>query len=196
MRRTFLAGALACLAACATTPPPETPKKCPPQSITVSILASPKVNPTPTGEPRPVVVRIYQLKGDARLFNSKFEQMWHDDKTTLGDDFFKSDEVEIYPGTRADVHFDRVEAVEHVAAVALFQDPTGRSWFSTFDLPPPPEPGKCSEQTCDEDDEDCATRAAQASHYAFWLDGSKLDDGVEHLDEFPKPGPMNKKGGL
>jgi hypothetical protein len=81
------------------------------------------------------------------------------------------------------------------SADTKFQDPKGRSWFSSFDLPPPPEPGKCNEQACDEDDEDCATRAAQASHYAFWLDGSKLDDGVEHLEEFPKPGPMNKKRG-
>jgi type VI secretion system protein VasD len=184
----------ASLTACPSAAPPETPKKCPPQNITVSILASASTNPTPTGQPRPVVVRIYQLKNDSRLFNASFEQIWHEDKATLGDDVVKSDEVEVYPATRADVRFDRAEPVEHVAAVALFQDPKGRSWYSSFDLPPPPEPGKCTEQACEEDDEDCTTRAALASHYAVWIDGSKVDDGVEHLDDFPKPGPMKKRG--
>jgi type VI secretion system protein VasD len=185
------------LVACAgTTPPPETPKACPPQHVTVSLLAASAINPTPTGAPRPVVVRIYQLKNDARLYNAAFEQVWHDDKTALGDDVVKVDEVELYPGTRQDVKFDRSEPVQHLAAVALFQEPKGRSWFSMFDLPPPPEAGKCDQRACSaDDDDDCATRASDTGHYSFWLEGSKVDDGVEHLDEFPKVGPMIKKRG-
>jgi type VI secretion system protein VasD len=194
-----LALALVLLACGGATPPPELPKKCPPQTVTVSLLAAASVNPTPNGAPRPVVVRIYQLKNDARLYNASFEQIWHDDKNALGEDVAKVDEVEIYPGTRLDVKFDRSEPVQHLAAVALFQEPKGRSWFSSFDLPPPPEPGKCDAQACseddDEDEDECATRAAGTGHYSFWLDGSKVDDGVEHLEEFPKVGPMTKKRG-
>jgi type VI secretion system protein VasD len=174
-------------------PPAEAPKKCPPQSITVSILASPSANRTPDGAPRPVVVRIYQLKNDERLFNASFEQMWHEDKATLADDMVKVDELEVYPATRADIHFDRPEPVQHLAAVVLFQEPKGRSWVSSVDLPPPPEPGKCDQRSCDEDDDDCTMSAANAPRYAFWVEGSKVDDGVEHLDEFPKPGPMKKR---
>jgi type VI secretion system protein VasD len=184
-----------CLTAggCHNTPPPEAPKKCPPQKITVSILTSSSANPTPTGEPRPVIVHVYQLKNDERLFNASFEQMWHEDKETLTDDVIHTDQLEMYPATRQDLHFDRVETLQHIAAVALFQEPKGKSWFTSFDLPPLPEPGKCNEQACDEDDDDCATRAANNSHYTFWIDGSKLDDGVEHLDDFPAPGPMKKR---
>lgn len=190
--------ALVTFVACAgAVPPPEAPKKCPPQTVTLSLLASPSINPTSNGAARPVVVRVYQLKNDSRLFNAAFEDVWHDDKTTLGDDIVKIDEVEVYPATRADVKFERTEPVQHVAAVALFQEPKGRSWFSIFDLPPPPEPGKCDKAACssDEDDDDCETRASDTGHYSFWIDGSKVDDGVEHLDDFQKVGPMTKKRG-
>jgi type VI secretion system protein VasD len=192
-----LASFVALVACPGTAPPPATPKKCPPQTVTLSLLASASINPTSNGSPRPVVVRVYQLKNDERLYNAAFEQVWHDDKTSLGDDVVKVDEVEIYPGTRADVKFERSEAVQHVAAVALFQDPKGRSWFSIFDLPPPPEDGKCDKQACtpDDDDDDCLTRASDTGHYSFWLDGSKVDDGVEHIDDFQKVGPMTKKKG-
>ncbi len=194
---------LAVLAACAgTVPPPEAPKKCPPQTVTLSLLASPTINPTSTGSPRPVVVRVYQLKNDARLYNAAFEDVWHDDKTALADDVVKVDEVQLYPASRQDVKFERAEPVQHVAAVALFQEPKGRSWFSVFDLPPPPDPGKCDKQACtpEDDDDDCEARASDTGHYSFWLDGSKVDDGVEHLDDFQKVGPMTatkatKRGG-
>jgi type VI secretion system protein VasD len=189
----YLASAL--VACAGATPQPELPKPCPPQTMTISILTSPAVNPTPAGQPRPVVVRIYQLKNDARLYNARFEQIWHDDKNLLGEDLFKVDEVEVYPGTRTDMRFDRPKGVDHLAAVALFQDPKGRSWFSSVDLAPLPEAGKCDQAACaDDDDEDCANRAEKEAHYAFWLDHSKVDDGVEHLEDFPKQGPMKKRG--
>jgi type VI secretion system protein VasD len=197
-RFAFAAATWVALAACAgAAPPPETPKKCPPQSVILSLLASSSINPTPNGAPRPVVVRVYQLKNDARLYNASFEDVWHDDKTALGDDVVKMDEVQLYPASRLDVKFERSEPVQHVAAVALFQEPKGHSWFSIFDLPPPPEPGKCDKQACspEDDDDDCATRASDTGHYSFWVDGSKVDDGVEHLDDFQKVGPMTKKRG-
>ena len=184
-------GAIAMAAGCAGgTPEAKAPEKCPDQNVTVSILASPGVNPTPQGQPRAVVVRVYQLKNDARLFNATFEKIWKDDKNTLGEDVVKSEEMLVYPGTRADVAFTRPEPVQHVAVVAIFQSPQGRSWFTSMDLPPIPEAGKCGPKACDAEDEDCANRSVTAPRLAFWLDGSKVDDGVEHLDAFPKAGPM------
>ena len=187
---------LLALVSCAgATPAPQAPKSCAQQAVTISILSSQAINPTPAGQPRPVVVRVYQLKNDARLYNAQFEQIWHDDKVTLGEDLVNVDEVTLYPATRVDVKFDRPPLVEHVAAIALFQDPKGRSWFSSFDLPSPPEAGKCDESACDgPDDDDCKARMALTPHYAFWIDGSKVDDGVEHLDDFPAAGPMKKRG--
>jgi type VI secretion system protein VasD len=179
------------LAGCGgAAPPPKAPEKCPEQNVTVSLLASPSVNPAAGGGARAVVVRVYQLKSDARLVNATFDQVWKEDKVRLGDDLVKEDEVLVYPATRADLSFMRAELVQHVAAVALFQSPQGRSWVASMDLPPLPEAGKCGVAACDPEDDECSARSVAAPRLAFWLDASKVDDGVEHTDDFPKPGPM------
>lgn len=177
-------GVLAC-----SKPPPKAPEKCPVQSITVSFLSSNAVNKTAEGEARPVVVRLYQLKGDERLFNASFEQIWQDDKTTLGEDLVSMQEVQVYPGARTDRKFERPPAVNHVVGVALFSNPAGRAWFASLDLPPIPEAGKCS---CPPGDEECESASVAAPHLVYWLDANKIDDGVEHLDDYPTQGPAKK----
>jgi len=80
------------LVGCASTVvPPKAPEKCPPQTLSLSFLASSRLNPTPDGQSRPLVVRVYELKEDARLLNASFEQVWQDDKATLADDVVKVD---------------------------------------------------------------------------------------------------------
>ncbi|WP_394842740.1 type VI secretion system lipoprotein TssJ [Pendulispora brunnea] len=180
---------LGCGGGQAAAPPAAAPAKCEPQHVTVSVLASPSINTTDEGQARPVVIRVYQLKGDTRLYNASFEQIWHQDKETLAEDLVKMNEVQAYPATRADLKFDRAEGVEYVAAVALFHNPRGKAWYSAFDLPPQPDPGKCG--TCE--DEDCTDRPVQNAELAFWIDGSKVDDGTDHVDDFPSTGPMKKR---
>lgn len=171
------------------TPEAKAPQKCPAQTITVSVLSSPAINRTPEGGPRPVVVRLYQLKADARLYNASFERIWKEDKATLADDLVASQDVEVYPGTRTDVKFERPPTVNHIASVALFSNPTGRAWFASLDLPPVPEAGKC-DAACPPGDEDCTSASSLTPHLVYYVDGSKVDDGVEHLDDYPAPGKM------
>jgi len=181
------------LGACGETlPVAKAPEKCPVQSITVSVLSSPVINRTEAGEPRPVVVRLYQLKADARLYNASFEKIWKEDKATLADDLVSSQEVEVYPGTRTDVKFERPPTVNHVAGVALFSNPAGKAWFASLDLPPVPEPGKCG-AACPPGDEDCESANVLTPHFVYYVDGSKIDDGVEHLDDYPAQGRMKAK---
>jgi type VI secretion system protein VasD len=174
------------------TPAAKAPEKCPTQSITVSVLSSPTINRTSEGEARPVVVRIYQLKADARLYNASFEGVWKDDKNSLSEDLVSSQELEIYPGTRTDVKFERPPAVNHIAGVALFSNPTGRAWFASLDLPPVPEPGKCG-NACPLGDEECENANVQAPHFIYYVDNNKIDDGVEHIDDYPQAGKMKAK---
>jgi type VI secretion system protein VasD len=174
----------------AKAPPPAAPEKCPPQTISLSFLASRQINPTPEGQSRPVVVRVYELKEDARLMNASFDQVWHDDKATLAEDVVKVQEVQVYPARRADLKIDRTDPVNHIAVVALFQAPKSRSWVSEIDLPPLPEAGKCGAAACTDDDEDCLNMSVQNPRFAFWVDDTKIDDGIEHLEDFPIVGPM------
>ena len=182
------------LAGCPSTPPPaKVAEPCPPQTVTVEILAGEGVNPDLDGQPRPVVVRLYQLKSDTKLFNASFDDIWQNEKATLADDLIKSEEVQLYPATRSDVTFERKPELHHVAAVALFKNPKGRSWFTSLDLPAIPEAGKCTAAACAEDDDDCQPSTLLAPKLVVWLDGAKVDEGAEHIEDFPKTGPMRRK---
>jgi type VI secretion system protein VasD len=175
-------------------PPAKEPEKCKPQTISLSFLASPSINPTAEGQPRPLVVRVYELKADERILNASFDQVWHEEKATLGDDVVKVQEVQVYPATRVDLKLERAPPVNHLAAVALFREVKARSWFTEIDLPPVPEAGKCGPAACTDDDEDCLNVSVQNPRFAFWIDVNKIDEGMDHADDFPQPGPMKGRG--
>lgn len=166
--------------------PVKEPKKCQLQVVTMTVLASPSINPTSEGLPRPVIVRIYQLKNDVNLQNATFEQIWKDDKNTLGDDLVKVDELPAYPNSRTEVKFERDDSAQYVTAVALFRNPKGKSWFTSFELPPSPAKGECgggcTGDECKENDK------PKNPVYAVWIDGTRIDTGDDHLDEFPESG--------
>jgi type VI secretion system protein VasD len=176
--------------ACSTpiVPPAKEPEACKLQVVNMTILSSGLINPSVLGEARPVQLRIYQLATDVRFQNADFEDIWKRDKATLQDDLIKVEEMSVYPNYRIDVQFERDEKAMVVAAVALFRNPTGRTWGVTFDLPPPPGKGNCATPQCA--DGKCGDGGASPPNllprYAVWIDGTKVDEGDDHLeDEIP-----------
>lgn len=186
-----LAADVAVAMACSSSPtilPVKEPQGCTLQIVGVSVIASKQINPAPDGAPRPVQVRLYQLKTDTRMLNASFDRIWKDDKATLQDDLVKVDEFPVYPDTRTEVKFERDPAALFVVGVALFREPKGRNWWTEFELPPAPGKGncgavepKCTGPNCQGD----AGGPQLAPHYAIWIDGTRVDDGSDHLDEYP-----------
>jgi type VI secretion system protein VasD len=183
------AGALASAlgAGCGSTPPPAAPapKVCDTQRVSLSILASHSLNPTLDDEPRPVVLRIYQLKSDVRFQSASFEEVWKNDATVLSDDLVNRDEVFVFPETRTNVKFERDPAAESVVVAALFRNPVGRRWYAAYDLPPMPGKGDCRTPECEGDV--CAVDRANP-RFALWVEGTQVDDGAGHEDELPAGG--------
>ncbi|HEY1696495.1 MAG TPA: type VI secretion system lipoprotein TssJ [Polyangiaceae bacterium] len=185
---TVLAGGA--VVACSSSPViVQPPKTCTLQVIGMTIIASPRINLEEDGTPRPVQLRLYQLKTDSRLLGATFEDIWHKDKDTLKDDLVKVDEFPVYPDTRSEVKFERDQAALFVVGVALFRNPQGRSWYTEFELPPAPGKGdcmnpdpKCSGPDCNKD----GGGPPLKPHFSLWLDESRIDDGADHLDEFPE----------
>jgi type VI secretion system protein VasD len=169
------------LASCGGTPaaPAKEAKKCDIQIVSLSVVASPVINPTIDGETRPVQLRIYQLKDDVRLQGATFEQVWKEDAGTLGPDVIKRDEVFIYPNTRTDVKFDRDPSASFIVGAALFRNPKGRSWFVSFELPPPPGKGDCLTPGC----EDGSCGINPNPKFSMYLDATRVDDGADHLGD-------------
>lgn len=179
-------GAPAAMSGCnSTILPVKEAKKCQLQIVNLTVLASPMINPTNEGEARPVIVRLYQLKNDVNLQSATFEQIWKDDKKTLGEDLVKSDEFAVYPNSRSEVKFERDDSASYVVAVALFRNPKGKSWFVSFELPPSPAKGECG-APCTGDE--CEKKEVPQPVFVIWIDGTRIDTGEDHLDEFTEPG--------
>lgn len=171
--------------ACTSNPPAaaKTPEKCKLQIIDLTVLASSRLNPTEFGDARPVQLRIYQVKSDARFNFAEFNDIWKNDTKTLGDDHISVQELSIYPESRTEVHFERDESALNIVAVALFRNPSGRTWWQSFDLPPPPGKGDCG-MSCPEGD--CGDASSPLRpRIVVWLDGTRVDDGADHLDDYP-----------
>lgn len=175
-------GAVPSLACTSNPPPAKVPEKCKLQIINLTVLASSRLNPTEFGEARPVQLRIYQVKSDARFNFAEFNDIWKNDQKTLGDDHVSVQELSIYPESRTEVRFERDESALNIVAVALFRNPSGRTWWSSFELPPPPGKGDCG---MDCPNGECDGGSSLNPRIVVWLDGTRIDDGEDHLDDYP-----------
>lgn len=186
--------AIACsvgLACGAQVLPIKEPDACKLQIVDMSIIASPRINPTEAGEGRPVQTRVYQLSSDVRLNNADFMDVFADDKKALGDDLVKVQEFPVYPDSRSDIRFERDEKAMYLAVVSLFRSPKGRAWYTLFDLPPPPGKGNCYLKVCK--DGQCTDAGPNLNpHYVVWIDGTRVDSGEDKLEDYPAPGRFQR----
>jgi type VI secretion system protein VasD len=186
--------------ACSQPAPAKEPESCKLQIVKLTVLASPRINLGET-EARPVQLRIYQLSTDIRINNASFQDVWKDEKAALKEDLIKSEELSVYPDSRTDIEFERDEKAMVIAAVALFRTPKGRSWYTTFELPPSPGKGSCGLSlgggggagggagAAAEEKPDGGTAAPKSNpHFVVWIDGTKVDDGSDRLADYPRTG--------
>jgi type VI secretion system protein VasD len=163
----------AAAAGCSSTPPPEPPEPCDVQIVTLSIYAADNINPNENGNPRPVVVRLYQLKNDVRMENATYDQILLQDKEVLGDDLAKVDEVEVFPNDLVEVKFERIKEASHLAGAAMFHSPKGNSWKTFYVFPLPPGEAQCGGRDSDAGPPEADPRAA------FFIESTKIDNGAE-----------------
>ncbi len=182
------AALLSCaLLGCGTTPEAKEPEKCNLQMVTAAVITSKYINPAENGEPRPVQVRLYQLKSDVSLLNSDFEEVWKDDKKALGEDLVKVEEFPVYPNTRTEVKFERDEAAQFFVGAALFRTPAGKKWFKSFEFPPAPADGACG-AVCP--DGQCEKKVELNPKFYLWINGTAVEDGIEYADFVPEGGAV------
>ncbi|AUX44717.1 hypothetical protein SOCE26_061840 [Sorangium cellulosum] len=178
----------AAIVACTSSaPPPAAPEPCDVQIVTLSIYAADNINPNENGNPRPVVVRLYQLKSSGTMENAQYDPILLNDKETLGEDLAKVDEVEVFPSDLVEVKFERLKDASHLAGVALFHSPKGSSWKTFYEFPLPPGEAQCGGRESD------AGPPVADPRVAFFIDSTKIDNGVE-FDEsmFPNSSAVRR----
>lgn len=116
-----LAGIALLLAACAAKPAK-------PADTYAVLTASADVNPDPDGRPSPVVVRIYQLRGDSEFSGSAFMALYDKDKDTLGASLISREEQTLFPGQKLEMKLPLSPETVFVGVFAGFRDFQSTRW--------------------------------------------------------------------
>jgi type VI secretion system protein VasD len=130
--RRILGAWIACLAvalaACAAKPAK-------PVATKAVLSAAADVNPDSTGRPSPIVVRIYQLRGDTEFNNADFFALFEKDKETLGASLIGRDEKTLFPGQQLEIDLPLSAEARFVGAVAAYRDLGVSRWRALIGAP-------------------------------------------------------------
>lgn len=130
-RRNLLTGlalsGLALAAGCGRRRPKPTP-------ISVLLIADANTNPNEAGEPSPIVVRVYQLKGIKAFNNATYFDFVDDDAKTLGADLVASQEYELTPGSEEEYDREISSEATHLGVVAGFRNIQSANWRASIEL--------------------------------------------------------------
>ena len=96
--------------------------------IPLTIAASTDANPDATGRASPVVLRVYQLKGDASFRSADFFGLFDDEQKVLGPDLLGREEFVLAPAENRDITATISSDARFVGAVAAFRDIRNAQW--------------------------------------------------------------------
>ncbi|TCW85056.1 type VI secretion system lipoprotein TssJ [Burkholderia sp. SRS-46] len=130
-----LAGALA-LSACVSRGEPK-PKE--PIRLDMRVNALPDVNPDDRGRAAPIVVRIYELKNDGAFTAADFFTLQTQEKTVLGEDVVKRDELQLRPGDHQTIVRRPDPATTTIGVIAAYRDLPNAVWREIYTMPAAPE---------------------------------------------------------
>ena len=134
-RRSFaLRGASLVLAACGAKPI-LAPK---PKVLTIDVLAAANLNPSASGRPSPVVVRIYELKAAAPFESADFIMLFDKDQATLGAELVQREEMLLRPGETKKLGMTLPADAKAIAVLAAYRDLERARWREVRAV----EPGK------------------------------------------------------
>lgn len=156
-----------------SSPEPVAPEPCDVQLVTLNIYAADNINPNENGNPRPVVVRLYQLQNDVRLLNARYDDVLLREKETLGEDVLKVDDISVFPNDLVEVKFERIKEASFLAGVALFHSPKGQSWKTFYEFPLPPGEVQCAQRLGDAGEPQADPRVS------FFIEETRIDNGSQ-----------------
>jgi type VI secretion system protein VasD len=94
----------------------------------VALSASADINPDASGKPSPVVVRVYQLKGDAAFAGADFFALFDDEMKVLGPELIGREEYVLTPAEHRTVELPVAKTARFVGVVAAFRDIRNSQW--------------------------------------------------------------------
>ncbi len=120
---------LTLLTGCATTRPPAD------TAFTLSLDASPTVNPDSLGRPAPILVGLYDLKSTAAFTASGFAPLQDHAKASLGDDLVGFDQLILRPGEQRTIERTGNTRMRSLGIVAGYRELNRHVWRVAIALP-------------------------------------------------------------
>jgi type VI secretion system protein VasD len=127
----FAAGtavALALTAGCASGPKPT--------QVTGSIAASPRVNPSVSKRPSPLLVRVYELKAATAFNAADFVSLYQRDQAELGADLLAREEMTLAPGETKPLSRTLAPETRFVGVFAAYRDLEHARWRAVVPIAP------------------------------------------------------------
>jgi type VI secretion system protein VasD len=118
------------LVACASGPKPT--------QVAGAIEVSAEANPSPSGRPSPLQVRVYELKSAAAFNSADFMSLYERDAATLGPEMVAREEFVLSPGASRPYTKTLAPDTRFLGFVAAYRDLDHAKWRTTL----PIQPGK------------------------------------------------------
>ena len=113
--------------------PAEAPTAVP--SAVIEIIAERSLNPDIDGLPKPILLRIYELRAPATFERSSFFDLQDKDESQLGGDFVRREEFLIAPGERRVIERKGNPDVRAFGFFAGYRDLERSTWRASVDAP-------------------------------------------------------------
>ena len=105
-----------------------------PNVLTIDVQAAVNLNPSSSGRPSPVVVRVYELKAAAPFESADFLSLFEKDQATLGGDVIARDEFVLRPGETKAIKRELDADSKFIAVMAIFRDLERSKWRAVAPL--------------------------------------------------------------
>lgn len=119
------------LVACSSTPKPV-----PPAKVDGKIQAAAGLNPSVSGRPSPLHLRIYELKSASAFNRADFMSLYQSDQTVLGPDLTAREEFALQPGESRPWVKTLGAETRFIGIVALYRDLEHAVWRTLVPVQP------------------------------------------------------------
>jgi type VI secretion system protein VasD len=104
--------------------------------IDLAVASQPNVNPDNSGRPSPVIVKMYELRGDLAFKQNDFYTLFHEPAKALGSDLIAADELVFVPSEARVISYEPMTATRFVGIVAGFRQMERAQWRTIISVDP------------------------------------------------------------
>lgn len=109
------------------------------QEMEFTLHSTNRLNPSDSGQPVPVVIRIYTLRDSGRFERATFLELWKRDYEYLGDDLLDRKEITLKPQSKqlVEIRVDKENEENFFGIMGLFRKYQTGTWRTVIPIEKP-----------------------------------------------------------